>query len=98
MGKLTFNNWYVKDNILSISLENFNVFIDVKGDEDNILLTAEDNDNNLIKLTFNTLGETIFFTENFINTFKCNDDILYEYNKMYSNKREKKLIKSKDVR
>ena len=92
MGKLNLNNWYVKDNTLSIELKDFIVDINVINEENKILVRVEDKLNNEVELDFDTLGEAIFYTENIINASKSNEEIELEYKKMF-NKKEDKSIK-----
>ena len=92
MGKLNLNNWYVKDNTLSIELKDFIVNVNVINEENKILVRVKDKLNNIVELDFDTLGEAIFYTENIINASKSKEEIELEYKKRF-NKKEDKSIK-----
>ena len=90
MGKINLDNWYVKDNVLSISLMRFYVYIDVKSDN-NIKLKVTDENQNELNFDFEYLDEAIFFTEYVVNGYKNKEEIIEKYNKMF--KKEDKNLK-----
>lgn len=79
MGRINLDHWFVKDNNLSISLMKLYVDISIKNEDDSIKLKVIDRDRNELTFNFNTLGEAIFFTENYI--VKCNniEDVSLDY-------------------
>ena len=76
MEEIKLNNWNVKGNEMSISLLHFYVNISLqKGDDIYFKLSIKDSNNKRLVLNFNTLEETIFFTENIINNCMNIDEI-----------------------
>ena len=90
MGRLKSKDWYIKDNTLSIILNEFYIDINVLNEENYILVNIKDKLNNETKLEFDTLGEAIFYTENIISSYDNIEDLEYEYNQLF-NKKENKI-------
>lgn len=94
MAKIKLNQWFIKDNSLSISLMRYYVIICpiVSGSNLSYVLNVMDDENNKT-LYFNTLEDAIRFTEDIISNSFNFETIINQYNEFLM--KPKKLKKSK---
>lgn len=94
MAKIKLNQWFIKDNNLSISLMRYYVIICpiVSGSNLSYVLNVIDDENNKT-LYFNTLEDAIRFTEDIISNSFNFETIINQYNEFLM--KPKKLKKSK---
>lgn len=84
MKRLELNHWFSKDNNLNISLMRFYVEINI---EDNLFkMKIYDSNQDKVLLNFNTLEESISFTEDIINKCHTTQEIIDKYNELYKEK------------
>jgi len=89
------NNWFVRDNNLLISLNNFYAGIYVLSENDNVYFKVSVLNYNTmaieLELLFSTMEESISFIEDVVDKCSTFDEILLEYKNLYDN--ENKILK-----
>ena len=84
--KIDLDNWFIDENTLSISLNNFlvNISFSEKG---NLILSVLDDYFDELLLSVDSLEEAITFTEQVINNCKNNSDVEAKFMEHINNKR-----------
>ena len=84
MKRLELNHWFSKDNNLNISLMRF--YVEINIDNNLFKMKIHDSNQNKVLLNFNTLEESISFTEDIINKCQNTQEITDKYNELYKEK------------
>ena len=91
MEILNKNNWYVKENELSISLMNFHARIHVHKKDDivvfQVMITSQNMDN--LILTFSSLEEAVTFIQSVVSPCFTMEELLDKCKEIYQDKKLK---------